>query len=127
VRIAGAHEDIIVWRASTRCIELIETPGTWVGAVRSIAEATVETSFVLAPDDVMVLYTDGVTEARREGKQLGLDGLQEIVRAHADATTMDLKDAVVRAVHAWTSELQDDISVVVVRQRRGPFSRGLTA
>lgn len=116
VRIAGAHEDIIVWRASTRSIELIETPGTWVGAVRSIAEATVETSFVLAPDDVMVLYTDGVTEARRDGKQLGLEGLQEVVRAHAEATTVDLKNAIVGAVHSWTSELQDDISVVVVRQ-----------
>lgn len=116
VRIAGAHEDILVWRASTRSIELIETPGTWVGAVRSIAEATVETSFLLAPDDVMVLYTDGVTEARRDGKQLGLDGLQDIVRAHAEAAPTDLKNAIVGAVHAWTSELQDDITVVVLRQ-----------
>jgi len=116
VRIAGAHEDIIVWRASTRTIELIETPGTWVGAVRSIAHATVETSFVLAPDDVMVLYTDGITEARRAGQQLGLDGLQDVVLAHAEATPVELKNAIVSAVHSWTSDLQDDISVVVLRQ-----------
>jgi serine phosphatase RsbU (regulator of sigma subunit) len=116
VRIAGAHEDIMIWRASTRSVELIETPGTWVGAVRSIAHATVDTTFILAPDDVMVLYTDGVTEARRDGKQLGLAGLEEVVRAHGGATTAELKDAIVSAVHSWTSELQDDISVVVLRQ-----------
>jgi serine phosphatase RsbU (regulator of sigma subunit) len=119
VRIAGAHEDIIVWRAGTRTIELIETPGTWVGAVRSIAQATVETSFVLGPDDVMVLYTDGVTEARRDGKQLGLDGLQDVVRANVDGSPMDLKNAIVSAVHSWATSLQDDISVVVLRQLPG--------
>lgn len=117
VRVAGAHEVIVVWRAETGSVELIETPGTWVGAVRSIAEVTIETSFVLAPDDVMVLYTDGITEARRNGVQLGLDALIDVVSAHAaSSTAAELKDAIVHAVHAWTSQLQDDISVVVLRQ-----------
>jgi len=119
IRIAGAHEDIIVWRAATRTVELVETPGTWVGAVASIDRATVETSFVLGADDVMVLYTDGVTEARRDGEQLGLEGLSEVVRAHAGRSTAELKDAIVTAVHAWSSKLEDDISVVVLRQIPG--------
>ena len=119
IRIAGAHEDIIVWRAATRTLELVETPGTWVGAVASIDRVTVESTFTLGPNDVMVLYTDGVTEARRAGKQLGLEGLSAIVLAHADRSTAELKDAIVSAVHAWSSKLEDDITVVVLRQIPG--------
>jgi serine phosphatase RsbU (regulator of sigma subunit) len=115
-RLAGAHEDIIVWRARTRTIDLVETPGTWVGAMRSIAQATVESTFTLEQGDLAVLYTDGVTEARRDGRQLGLDALCDVVRRHADDSTAALKDAVVAAVHEWTPKLQDDVSVVVLRQ-----------
>lgn len=115
VRLAGAHEDIIVWRAGSGTLELIETPGTWVGAVRSIAAATVDTTFTLEADDVMVLYTDGVTEARREGRQLGLEALCDVVRANADKSTAAIKNAIVAAVHDWTADLQDDVSVVVLR------------
>jgi serine phosphatase RsbU (regulator of sigma subunit) len=116
VELAGAHEDIIVWRAASRSIELIETPGTWVGAVRSIAAATVDSTFALGAGDLAILYTDGLTEARRDGRQLGLDAVCDIVRANADETPATIKSAIVRAVHEWTAELQDDVSVVVLRQ-----------
>lgn len=115
VRFAGAHEDLVVWRSKTRTIELVETPGTWVGAVSSIAPATVDSTLLLEAGDVVVLYTDGVTEARRGGDQLGLDALCDIVRDNADRSTDAIKDAIVAAVHGWTPSLVDDVSVVVLR------------
>ncbi|MDB4945373.1 MAG: uncharacterized protein JWP97_4907 [Labilithrix sp.] len=116
VRLAGAHEDILVWRAASRTVERVETPGTWVGAVRSIEPATEETRFELAPGDTMVLYTDGITEARRAGEQLGLERIEALMNEHAGSAPVTLKDAIVSAVHSWSDQLQDDISVVVVRR-----------
>jgi len=115
VRHAGAHEDLIVWRKKTREIELVPTDGTWVGAMPSIASATVDSELSLEPGDIVVLYTDGITEARRDKAQFGLPALCDVVSANADKTSNEIRDAIVTAVHAWTAQCQDDISVVVLR------------
>ena len=36
----------------------------WLGAKRDIASVTVDTTLQLADGDLLVLYTDGITEAR---------------------------------------------------------------
>jgi serine phosphatase RsbU (regulator of sigma subunit) len=69
VRFAGAHEDIVVWRARKRRCEVIETPGVWVGAVPTIAGMTQERQLQLDPGDVLVLYTDGLIDARNAKRE----------------------------------------------------------
>lgn len=116
VRFAGAHEDILVYRAASGTVQTFETPGTWVGARRDVDRATIESELQLEPDDVMVLYTDGVTEAMRNREQLGFTRLVDTVCASASGTAHDVRDAVVEMVAAWTAQLADDISVVVIKQ-----------
>ncbi len=117
VRFAGAHEDMIVWRAQSRRCEVIETNGLWLGAVASVAEQTKEEQLQLAPGDILVLYTDGVTEARNaEREQFGLDRLRDLVveLAPAGQPIAQLCDAIVGKVVRWGTQA-DDISVVVAR------------
>jgi serine phosphatase RsbU (regulator of sigma subunit) len=115
VRFAGAHEEIIVFRAKTGEIETIETPGTWVGARNEIAAATTESTFQLEPNDVLVLYTDGITEAMRNGKQLGFDRLCKVVGETASGSAHEVRDAIVAMVAEWTANPADDVSVVVLK------------
>lgn len=116
VRFAGAHEDIVVYRAATGLIETFDTPGTWVGARKSVDVATVESELRLEADDVLVLYTDGVTEAMRNREQLGFERLVETVRESASGTAHDVRDAIVALVAEWTAYPADDVSVVVIKQ-----------
>jgi serine phosphatase RsbU (regulator of sigma subunit) len=116
IRFAGAHEEIIVYRAATSSIETFDTPGTWVGARKEVAGATVESELRLEPDDVLVLYTDGVTEAMRNRKQLGFDRLVETVREAAGGSAYEVRDAIVAMVAEWTAHPADDVSVVVIKQ-----------
>jgi sigma-B regulation protein RsbU (phosphoserine phosphatase) len=116
VRFAGAHEEIVVYRAATGEIETFETPGTWVGARKDVDLATSESTLRLQADDVMVLYTDGVTEAMRNREQLGFDRLVAAVREAAHGTAHEVRDAIVAMVADWTAHLADDISVVVIKQ-----------
>ncbi len=67
---SGAHEDIIVWRSSTGTIEEIETNGMWIGLEPDISHFLKTDTLLLNPGDCMVLYTDGVTEARDENNDL---------------------------------------------------------
>ena len=116
-RFAGAHEEIIVFRAETGLIERVETPGPWLGIVPDVTRSLTESELHLGEGDVMVLYTDGVTEARNEAReQFGLDRVEAIVRRHAHEPAVAARDAIVEAVGRWSELQDDDISVVVVRR-----------
>jgi hypothetical protein len=76
--IAGAHEEIVVWRAATRCCETIPTPGTWVGAAPDVSKYLQSHTHRLADGDVVVLYTDGITEAMSDTRaQFGIERLAD--------------------------------------------------
>jgi len=73
----------------------------------------------LGADDVLVAFTDGIIEARREGKLLGADGLQRILR---DVSTMTrepqaLTELLHDKVRAWARGLSDDAAIVALRRR----------
>jgi len=89
---------------------LCALPGSW-------RTASVE----VRPGDVIVLSTDGVTEARRpDGSEFGLDGLIEAVRGHRGNGDADsLAEALVSALReSCTLPLKDDATIVVVHVGR---------
>ena len=117
VRFAGAHEDLIVARAAGGPIETIETFGTWLGASSDVSRKNPDHDLVLAHGDVLVLFTDGLTEARDAAReQFGLARLTAIVDAHRAAPVREIRDAIFAAVGAWGPQV-DDITVVVARYR----------
>jgi serine phosphatase RsbU (regulator of sigma subunit) len=116
VTFAGAHEELIVWRAHTSRCEQIETPGPWLGVRASIEHVTPETELQLEPGDVLVLYSDGITEARDPARvQFGIDRLIAEIEALADAPTVTICNAVIGRALRWSTPQQDDLSLVVAR------------
>lgn len=69
----------------------------------------------LEPGDRIVLFTDGVSEARNaHGEEFGDDRLIALVREHRDASPEALQRTIVAAVKQFTDELpQDDVTLVV--------------
>ena len=115
---AGAHEDMLIWRAKTGQVELVPTLGTWVGATRDIDEATQESRCRLADGDLLVLYTDGVIEAQnRAGEQFGIEQLSRELCRLASAPVPQIRDGLCAAVTAFMAEQKDDIAVLVARYR----------
>jgi serine phosphatase RsbU (regulator of sigma subunit) len=65
----------------------------------------------------LVLYTDGVIEARRDGVLYGEDRLDALLSAHALLPAAELARAVVEDCRAFTDgDLTDDCAVVVIRR-----------
>lgn len=113
---AGAHEDLILYRARDRKIEVVPTPGTWVGAVRNIEAGTVETEQHLQPGDIALLYTDGLTESMDENQQVfGIDRLCAEFAKVAGASVGNIRDHIVGAVRQFAANQDDDMTLVVVR------------
>lgn len=114
---AGAHEEICVYRKQTGKVELVETPGTWLGAVRDVHKHTVDSQLKLEPGDIVLLYTDGVTEARSaSGEQFGLDRLTALLENSGDLPMQALIDRIYDAVEAHAAELDDDVTLLAFRR-----------
>jgi phosphoserine phosphatase RsbU/P len=77
----------------------------------------------IEPGDVLVLYSDGVTEAEdHHGQQFEEAGLSHVVDVHAASNSPDLAATILRAVeaHAQETYLADDLTVLVVRRKVTP-------
>ena len=70
---------------------------------------------MLALDDYLVLYTDGVTEARRGSELLGERRLLDVVVGLRGRTAQEVADGVRDAALAFAGQLRDDLQVVVLR------------
>jgi len=122
ITFSGAHEDLIVWRKLTRRCERIETPGTWLGAMPSITTATVDSEMRLARGDLLVLYTDGLIEARDERRDaFGIERLcreiETLASGKPEPSTAQICDAIVSRALMWGVSQDDDVSLVVMRYR----------
>ena len=117
VSFAGAHEDILLLRSATGSVEILQTPGTWVGAVRDVSGGTISGQLHLDPGDLICLYTDGVTEARdASGALFGVPRLAEELKRVAHEPVERVRDHLVQALHAHMAEQTDDFTIVVARR-----------
>ncbi|MRG97707.1 PP2C family protein-serine/threonine phosphatase [Polyangium spumosum] len=115
---AGAHEDIVILRARTGKAEMIPTLGPWVGAMRDITRTVQDDELVLEDGDVMVLYTDGVTEARSaSGEMYGMKRLTERIEALGAEPVEKIRDVILDDVAAFAEAQDDDVTLLVLRYR----------
>ena len=116
MRFAGAHEEILIYRSATDNVELVSTPGTWVGIEPDLEFEEYELE--LADGDLMVLYTDGVIEARSPASKLfGMERLSRLIASLGREPVHHICDRVLEAVLAWAPVPRDDITVLVARHR----------
>jgi serine phosphatase RsbU (regulator of sigma subunit) len=65
----------------------------------------------------LVLYTDGVIEARREGELYGTERLDALLAEHRALPPRELAECVAEDARSWAGgELTDDLAVVVIRR-----------
>jgi serine phosphatase RsbU (regulator of sigma subunit) len=79
--------------------------------------AVYPTNRAILPDDsCVVLYTDGITDARRDGVLFTEKGVRETVRAHLTLPAQALADTLLETVEEYCSGvLADDCAVVTIR------------
>ena len=118
VLFAGAHEELLVWRARTGQCEWVPTPGTWLGAMSDIGPHLTVGTLLLEPADVLVLYTDGVVEARDAAhEEFGMARMAKVVEGLArNAKPAELVGQLLKESMAWARVQDDDASALVIRR-----------
>jgi len=98
-------------------IQMLDSTGTVVGAfpIARYQEKTVS----LEHGDLLVAYTDGVTEPENVyGEMFGEDRLKDLLFKYSGVDSSELIARTMESVVQWTgsSELQDDMTMVVARR-----------
>lgn len=118
--LVGQHESVLICRGGE--LEEISTLdlGLPMGLEEDISDFVDMRQFRLSPGDVMLLYTDGITEAENAaGAQFGVERLKASLAAHHGLCADELMERVMADVYAFIGEtrIYDDISLLVVKQR----------
>lgn len=112
----AAQCQAILARAGGR-VELLDATGLPIGMFPGIQYES--QPLALGPGDVLVVYSDGVTDAQAPGgEEFGLERLLDCVRRLAGRTAQEICDGVLEAVSRFVEETPqyDDITVMVVRR-----------
>lgn len=122
LRLANAgHELPLLVPGDGGTIRPVEGGGPLLGAFSELRVGDVEVQ--LEPGDQLVLYTDGVTDARSPaGERFGKTRLLEALEGARGATAHDLVAAVRDAIAAFcgTSDPVDDVTIVAVGRTGAP-------
>lgn len=98
-------------------IERLGSTGVALGMFEGSTYEAVETS--INPGDLLLLYSDGITEAENPaGQPFEESGLEAFMRTHAEDVPAELAPALLKAVetHARDSRFSDDLTVVVLKR-----------
>ena len=113
VRIASGGHPFPLVRRADGTIETVTVGGTLLGVFPDVEVATARVS--LNPSDTMIIFTDGVIEARGRSGMFGTDALRRVLAA-AGSDAAAVANHVERAVLAHTGgRLNDDLAAVVLR------------
>ena len=113
---AGHNPPLIVHAAGT--VEQLASGGLPLG-IKADAEYR-EGRTHLQPGDVLVIYSDGVTEAASpNGEEFGPTRLYEVVSRNVDASAAGIRDRIESALTKFSQGTQaaDDITLVIVKRQ----------
>jgi serine phosphatase RsbU (regulator of sigma subunit) len=117
--VGAGHEHLLIYKPSTGKIEARKTGGVAIGMVPDNSKLVKEQKLELEEGDIVVIYSDGITEAKNEeGEMFGLERLEETIKKYAvqygpsgiiHHTALDFSRFV------GESEQEDDITMMAVR------------
>ncbi len=120
VSICGQHEEVLVVRQGKK-VERIDTAdlGFPIGLDEDIADFIEQAYIYLEPGEGIVLYTDGVTEARDPKRQFyGIDRLCGVIEANWHLSATEVQAAIINHVNQFidTQKVFDDITLLVLKR-----------
>ncbi|UCH10135.1 MAG: PP2C family protein-serine/threonine phosphatase [Fidelibacterota bacterium] len=117
ITVAGKHQDLIIYRASSNKTEVVSTDGTWLGITDHMGKFLKDKILNFEPGDTLLLFTDGLTEAMdKSGELYGQNRLEQAFNRYADLPVGKLLDKIIQEVQLFQEDQLDDMTLVVMKK-----------
>jgi len=114
---AGAHTDLLIYRAANGSVDRLPTDGLWLGIADDVEPMTTDRTITLQAGDVALLHTDGVTESRNSaGECYDIDRLTGELQKLHDKSAAVIVTTIAAAAWQWAETPRDDVSLMAVKR-----------
>ena len=113
----GGHEKPLLLRAKSGACQALESHDPLLGFTENVQYE--EHSIAVEDGDFLVIFTDGVTEARNaQGEFYGDDRLQKTIESQTWASAEELLEGILASIEEFSGEspAADDLTLVVARR-----------
>jgi phosphoserine phosphatase RsbU/P len=116
----AGHCPVLYYRAATGKAEYLKDKGTALGMIRShdYCNFVENNHFNYATGDVMILYTDGITEAKnKKGEEFGGERLAMALQESAEKSSKEIEENIIKRLYEFSGsdEINDDYTAMTVK------------
>lgn len=110
----AGHLPIMLYRQARKGVEALHTQGLPIGIERSARYQT--RRYQLEEGDMLIMYTDGIVEAKNESRdEFGWERLEDVVVSTRDGEAQDVVNAIADQVQRFTDgQTQSDDQTILV-------------
>lgn len=112
----AGHNPLVVYRANKDMIELHTVKGVAIGFLEEYKYRQGEIQ--LEKGDIVIFYTDGITEAENKNKEMfGIDRLKEVIYENKNKSPKELRKAILEAINKFRKDYEqtDDLTFVILK------------
>ena len=110
----GGHERPLLFNCAQKTCNSLNSTGPAIGIIPKSIYTQMEVT--LSDGEALLLFTDGITEARRNKDFLGPEGLKNIIIDASAVGARDMTDHVLACVHDYSGgKLSDDVAMMVIK------------
>ncbi|MDZ7694830.1 MAG: PP2C family protein-serine/threonine phosphatase [Balneolaceae bacterium] len=117
-RFVNAGHNPPIWlKADSEEPDELKVGGLILGAMSTVTSYE-EERVTLSSGDILVFYTDGVTEAQNpeQTEEYGEERLIECIKKNREASSQKIQDAIIEDISNFSDETQyDDITLIVIK------------
>jgi sigma-B regulation protein RsbU (phosphoserine phosphatase) len=119
--ISAGHNPPFLYRAKTGQMEIVDAAGVAIGVFE--AAKYDEKIIVLEPDDILVLYTDGITEIINSAEEeFGEDHLADLIAENAGRSAQEIAKIITDSIHRFAGDEEsfDDETLIILKRADAP-------
>ncbi len=118
----AGHCPVLYFNAAARRTEYLKDKGTALGMIKSkdYCNFIEMNELSYSAGDIMVLYTDGITEAKdSKGEEFDYDRLEQTLLQVTEKSSREIQDHLIKKLYEYsgTDQINDDYTTMIVKFR----------
>jgi phosphoserine phosphatase RsbU/P len=116
----AGHCPVLFYKSSENRAEFLKDKGAALGMLKHPGYAKMIESRCVdyRPNDVIVLYTDGITEARSDKhEEFGQERLAEVLQEFATKSSLEIQESIINRLYDFTgtTNINDDYTTMIIK------------